>query len=207
MLPETMRILTVFSALIFMTSSIGAASDSPTPTEVYEALGPVSPDLEGELRDWLEETYLPKLDSGEHHIRSRFASVDFLRLDRQFKESLQDVERFERDARGRLIYPDEMQLSESDIFIEMFPGETYRFSVVGLETGRHTGMRMVRGWIIGEGFTGRERVYFEVKRNGEIIGSLIAKGKMYRVKPTPKEGIVVISEFDLDGVMKSFGID
>jgi hypothetical protein len=68
-------------------------------------------------------------------------------------------------------------------------------------------MKMVHGWIMGEGFTGREQVYFELKRDGAIIGSFFAKDKMYRVSPTPTEGIVAISEFDLDGVMKSFRID
>ena len=48
-----------------------------------------------------------------------------------------------------------------------------------------------------------ERVYFEFKRDGEIIGIFLANPRMYRVSSTPKEGVVVISEFDYEGVRKS----
>lgn len=199
-----MKTTPLFLALV---TSIWLISESVAQDQVWKAFGSVDLEANSELGDWYENTYLPNLDLAEHHIRSRFASVDPKQLDGQFKRSLQDVDRFERDGRGRLVFPDEVLLSESDILIEMFPGEIYRISIVRHSTGRHTAMSMVHGWIMGDEFTGREQVYFEVERNGAIIGSFIAEGKMYRVSSTPKDGIVVISEFDHDGVMKSFRVD
>ncbi len=199
-----MKITSLFLALV---TTIWLISESVAQDQIWNAFGSVDLEVNAGLDDWYESTYLPNLDLREHHVRSRFALVDPIQLNSQFKKSLQDVDRFERDTRGRLVFPDEILLSESDILIEMFPGETYRISIVRHKIGRHSGMSMVHGWIMGEGFTGREQVYFEVKRDGAIVGSFRAKDKYYRVSPTLKEGIVVISEFDRDGVMKSFRVD
>ena len=199
-----MKITSLFLALV---ATVWVISESVAQNQIWHAFGSVDQEVHTELGDWYESTYLPNLDSREHHVRSRFASVDPIQLDSRFKKSLQDADRFERDGRGRLVFPDEMLLSESDVLVQMFPGETYRISIVRHKIGRHSGMKMVHSWIMGEGFTGREQVYFELKRDGAIIGSFVAKDKMYRISPTPTEGIVVISEFDHDGVMKSFRID
>jgi len=200
-LSPQMKITSLFLALV---ATFWLISESIAQDQIWNAFGSVDLEVNAELGDWYESTYLPNLDSRKHHVRSRFALVDPIQLDSQFKKSLQDVDRFERDRHGRLVFPDELLLSESDILIEMFPGETYRISIIRHKIGRNSGMSMVRGWIMEDGFTGREQVYFEVKRDGAIIGSFIAKDKMYRVSATSKEGIVVISEFDHDGVMKSF---
>ena len=202
-----MKIEPLFLALAITTWSIFSTSDSVAQDHIWKAFGPVDSTVDAELEDWFESTYLPNLDSGEFHLRSRFAEVDSSELDRRFKTSLDDAERFDRDTRGRLIYPEILDVSGSDILVEMFPGAAYRIAIVRHQIGRHTGMSMVHGWVMENGFTGREQVYFEIKGNGEIISSFVANPRMYRVSPTPKEGVVVISEFDHDGVMKSFRID
>ena len=199
-----MKITPLFLALTVMISSIWSIRDSVAQVQIWNAFGPVDTKFDAELHDWYESTYLPNLESSEHHLRSRFVAVDPIELDRRFKASFDDVERFERDTRGRLVYPNELLLSESDILLEMFPGVTYRISIVRHEIGRNTGMSMVHGWIMENGFTGREQVYFEINLNGRIKSSFVANPRMYRISATSQEGIVVISEFDHDSVMKSF---
>ncbi len=85
----------------------------------------------------------------------------------------------------------------------MFPGVVYRIAVVRHGIGRHNGTSMVHSWIMENGFTGRERVYFEIQRTGEILGFLNVTPRMYLVRSTPTDGVVVISEFDSDGYHKS----
>jgi hypothetical protein len=136
-------------------------------------------------------------------LRSRFAEVDSSELDRRFKASLDDAERFVQDSRGRFIYPETLDLSESDILLEMFPGVAYRIAVVRHDVGRNSGMSMVHSWIMENGSTGRERVYFEIQRTGDILGVFNATPRMYLVGSTPTDGVVVISEIDYGGYRKS----
>lgn len=197
-----MKTKPLFLALAITTSSIWSISFSAAQDQVWNAFGSVDSAIDAELNDWFESTYLPNLESSEYHLRSRFVSVDPIELGRRFQASFDDAGRFERDTSGRLVYPDELLLSESDILLEMFPGATYRISIVRHVIGRY-GLTMVHGWIMENGFTGRERVYFEIKSDGRIICSFLAYPRMYRVSPTPMESIVVVSEFDHDGYMKS----
>ena len=200
-----MKPILIFLALVITTGTSWSANESAAQDQIWRAFSPVDSIVDAELQDWLEDTYLPNLESREYHLRSRFAEVDSSELDRRFRMSFDDIDRFERHSSWRYghIYPEVLEVSESDILVEMFPGTAYRIAVVRHATGRSNGMSMVHVWVLENGFTGRERVYFEIKRDGEIIGIFLANPRMYRVSSTPKEGVVVISEFDYEGVRKS----
>jgi len=128
--------------------------------------------------DWLENSYIPDMDGAEHHKRSRLAVVDPVLLKGRFESSKESSESFERDRRDRLVLTQDFSPSKSAILFEMFPGESYRVSVVHYKVSRNSGMLMVNGLLIGEGFTGREREYFEVTLDGKVRGSVITKIKM-----------------------------
>jgi hypothetical protein len=198
-----MKIASIFLIFAIMTWPISSASESAAEDPIWNAFSPVDSTVEAELQDWFEDSYLPNLDSNEFHLRSRFAGVDSSELDRRFKMSFDDVERFDRDSRGRPIHPETLDLADSDVLLEMFPGVAYRVAVTSHDTGRHNGMSMVRIWVVENGFTGRERVYFEIKRTGEILGFFRASPRTYLVNSTPTDGVVVISEIDYDAYRKA----
>ena len=192
-----------FFLLAGVTISFWFTSSSVAEDRIWNAFSAVEKNTEIVLADWYENTYLASLEYSEFLIRSRFVVFDPVALDRHFKASLDDAERFEKDSRGRFIYPDVKPLSDSDLSIEMFPDRKYRIAIVRHNIGRSSGMSMVHGWILDEGFTGRERVYFEVKRDGKLVFAFMANPRMYIIGSTPMDGVAVISVFDLDGVTRS----
>lgn len=194
-----MKIFSLFFGLAIMAWSTSSTSESPAQDEIWNAFSPPSPVVEAELQSWFDDTYLPNLDAREFHLRSRFAVVDAKELNQRFKTSFDDAKRFSQDSRGRLVYPEALDLSNSDIELEMFPGAVYRIAVVRRDIGSNTGMSMVHSWIMGDGFTGGERVYFEIRLSGEILGVFLANPRMYLVRSTPTDGVVVISEYDYNG--------
>ena len=198
-----MKIETIFLVFAVLTWSISSTGESDAQDDIWKAFAPVDSTVDAELQDWLENAYLPNLDVSEFHLRSRFAAVDSGELDRRFKLSFDDVERFGRDASRRLIYPETLNLSDSDVSLEMFPGVAYRIAVKSHDVGRNSGMSIVRSWIMENGFTGRERVYFEIQPTGEIVGFFSANPRFYSVRSTPTDGVVVISEIDYVGYRES----
>lgn len=178
-------------------------NESAARETLWKAFGPVEPAVEAALSDWYENEYLPNLDSKEHLLRSRFARVDAGELDRRFKDSLITSERFGRNSRGMLVHPKPLEVSPTDIVLDMFPGASYRIAVFRHDVGSNNGMSMVRSWIMQTGFTGREKVYFEIKRSGSITAVFLANPRMYYVRSTPTDGVVVISEYDYESYHKS----
>ena len=124
------------------------------------------------------------------------------------KASLAYREHLERDQRGMVVFPQDINASATDILFEMFPGETYRVAVTRYRVGSSRLIATVRGLLVGTGFTGRERVKFEIGLDGRVILILlVTKERMYHVLPTPEPDVVVNMELDQVAVGKSIRID
>jgi len=152
---------------------------------------------------WLTREYVPNMDLTEFHIRSTFVKVDPDELRRVLQDAYDDS--------GGFIEPGaSLALSDFNIIFPLFPDVSVRATLVHLKVGRHSGLVTARFRTLRQesDYIGNtDNIYIEITSEGLVSGIVDTADGMYRVRPTPTPGVLVVSEMDSKSVYRTIDVD
>jgi hypothetical protein len=179
---------------------------------VSSSTAPEGPKMAFELADdetkelnslWLASEYSPYMDQAEFHIRSTFVNVDPDGLRSAFQDTY--------ESNGGFIEPGANSAhSDSDIVFPLFPDVSVRATLVHLKVGRHSGIVTARFKTVRQesDYMGNtDNIYIEITSEGVVSGIVDTPDGMYRIRPTPTQDVLVVSEMDSESVYGSLKVN